>query len=105
MKMTELRLSQLVVDTTKQTIEITATAAIVDPKSGVAAWHKCSGNVWGAETQQKLQELFEAMELDIARVVMDGFDNQDGTRSPRTSSAGIGEHVGGGEPSDDPPQM
>lgn len=103
--MTELRLSQLVVDTQKQTIEISATAAIVDPKSGVAAWHKCSGNVWGPETQQKLQDLIEAMELDMARVVMDGFDNLDGTRSPRSAAAGIGEHVGSGESSDDPPQM
>lgn len=104
--MTELRLSQLVVDTTKQTIEISATAAIVDPKTGVAAWHKCSGNVWGPETTQKLQDLIEAMEFDMARAVMDGFENADGTRTPRSTAAGIGEHVGGGEPTDDdPPQM
>lgn len=100
--MTELRLAQLTVDTTKHTVEISATAALLDPQTGVAAWHKCTGSVWGPETQQRLRELIEAMELDMARVVMTGFDNLDGTRTPRPAqAAGIGEHVS----EDDTPQM
>jgi len=100
--MTELRLGQLSVDTTKHTVEITAVAAILDPKTGVAAWYRCGGSVWGKETQQKLRELIEAMEHDMARQVMEGYENLDGTTSPRPAqAAGIGEHVS----EDDPPQM
>ena len=103
LKMTELRLAQFNVDLTKGTLAITATAALVDPSTGVAAWHKCSGNVWGKETQEALAQLVMAMEEDMARAVMTNIDeSSDGvtvSRPARTTSVGgLGEHLGSNVP-------
>lgn len=103
--MTELRLAQLSVDMTKGSMEVKATAAIVDPATGVSCWHKGEGNVWSKETQKKLTELMQAMEEDLARAVMADATVLDGTKpaEPRRAvqAAGLGEHVGG----DGVPQM
>lgn len=102
--MTELRVAQLSVDLTKGSLEVKATAALVDPATGVSAWHKCEGNVWSKETQKRLQELMQAMEEDMARVVMvDGY--ADGTHASKpyrpAQEGGLGERVRG----DDVPEM
>lgn len=104
-KFTELRLAQLTVDTTKQTLELSATAALVDPRSpgAAAAWHKCSGNVWSSETMNALRELMEHMETDMARVVMDDVEGREDASPQRraTTPMGLGEHLSG----DNTPQM
>lgn len=103
-KMSELRLVQLTVDSTSQNLQVSAMAALVDPATNTAAWVKCNGNVWGKETMEKLGELMEAMEQDMARTVMDDVDTPNGvTGAPQRAQqpAGLGEHLNG----DDIPQV
>lgn len=106
-KFTELRLAQFSVDMTKSSMDINATAALVDPRSpgAAAAWHKASGSVWSSTTMEALKELISSMEADMARIIMDDIDAPDATRSARTQpkkTSGLGEHLTG---EDDPPQM
>lgn len=99
LKMTELRMAQFNVDLTKGSMSITATAALVDPSTGVTAWHKCTGNIWSKDAQEALTQLIEAMEQDMARAVMASIDeSSDGTAVSRpvrtTTAGGLGEHLG-----------
>ena len=103
LKLTELRLAQFNVDLTKQSMQISATAALVDPTTGSSAWYKCAGNTWGKSTVEKMKELMVAMEEDMARGVMDSIEPMDTSRSKPTAAqpVGLSEFLAG----KDAPQM
>lgn len=83
------------------TVQLKAKAAFVDKRTGQThGWTEGSGNLWSTATLQKMRELVELMEADLARV---HFDNAataptavatDPTASPGLSG-GIGEHLKG----------
>ena len=95
----ELRLAQLSIDLTKPTIEVHTTAALGDPTSGPIAWVKSSSNIWSPETQACLKALIQALEIDVARTVMDDVEPPDDpTNMRRQPPIGLGENLRGEEP-------
>lgn len=95
-----LTISNIMVDFTKQQLHIEATAAFVDSNTGEThGWTKAGGRVWSKESMQKLKELTELMERDLANLHLTETSGapKEGSNLITRNLGGISEHIGTGD--------
>lgn len=89
-----LAIGSIEVDFTKQTIQLKAVAGFINTATGdTHGWTRGEGGIWSTETLQKLQELREAMEKDLARLHFEGAVKKE-SKVLDQGTAGIGEFLG-----------
>ncbi len=104
----ELKVARIDVDRLANPEKVHVTAALIDNSTGrTTAWTTGDASMWSRETMQKLKELYEAMEEDMAKHLLSEHGVSDGkaTRAKPRSVSGIGERLGsadGTEPPDAP---
>lgn len=94
-KFDALALGELHVDFMKGQIHLEAVAAFVDShsKSGAThGWTKGTGTMWSKQTMDKLNDLKESMESDLASV---HFSSTDTAVRKGNDLGGLSEHLGG----------
>lgn len=95
-----IRVAEITVSLLEAPAVISAKAAFVNTKTGTThGWTTCKS--WSKETVEKLKELRDAMERDLAAT---HFEDGAITSSPTTASGGVrdafqglGEHLGAAE--------
>jgi hypothetical protein len=104
----ELKVARIDVDLLVNPAKIHVTAALIDNGTGrTTAWTTGDASMWSRETMQKLKELCEAMEEDMAKHILSEHGVSDGkaTKAKSRAIGGIGERLGsadGAEPPDAP---
>jgi len=91
-----LAVAKITIDFLQNPVKIHALAALVHTRGGqTLAWTEGNGSIFSTETMQKLQELREAMEIDLGRSVFaDGVTTDVAEPSTGVRVGGLGEHLG-----------
>lgn len=77
----------------KPTTVVSAKAAFIHTeKEATYGWTEGTGNVWSQETMQKLKDLRASMELDLAKVHLDGVGPVKESKGLDLDT-GIGEYI------------
>ena len=94
-----LTVAQITIDLLQNPAKVHALAALTNSKTGqTLAWAQGDGGVWSTDTMEKLRELREAMEEDLARALFaehSSVNTRPNTKGVKIET-GLGEHVGGG---------
>jgi len=89
-----LAIGNIEADFTKQTIQLKAVAGFVNTTTGdTHGWTRGEGGVWSTDTLQRLKELREAMERDLANLHFEGAVKKE-AKVLDQGSPGIGEFLG-----------
>lgn len=91
----EMRVARINVDYLLNPIKVDVMFGFSNTRTGrTPAFANATSGVWSPATMEKLKELCESMEADMARVVMAGGATGPATRAGAFSEGGLGEHVG-----------
>lgn len=90
----QLAVGEVEVDFTASPIKIEVTAAFVDSRSGEThGWTKGYGGIWSEETRNRLVELRESMEQDLAKLHFEGVGSTTTQGGVEFEPGGITEHL------------
>ena len=98
LKADQLVLGKFSVDWLRETMRVTALAALVNSKTGQThAFIDGAGVQWSTDTKRALDELRVCMESDLARVHLEGASVVEQTLASGSAGlkvSGLGEHLG-----------
>jgi hypothetical protein len=92
----EMRVVRITADFLLNPLKVDVMFGFTNTRTGrTPAFANATSGVWSPATMEKLKELCESMEADMARVVLSGGASS-ATMSPKSGYAegGLGEHVG-----------
>lgn len=93
-----ISIGSLNVDMMRQQLHLEATAAFVDADTGEThGWTKADGKIWSKSTMEKLKELTDSMEKDLAKMHFTETSSDGASRKPGMEVGGIAEHIKGGD--------
>lgn len=91
----EMRVARISVDYLQNPIKIDVMFGFTSTRTGrTPAFANATSGVWSPATMERLKELCESMEADMARVVLTGGATATSRSTGGISEGGLGEHVG-----------
>lgn len=94
-RMNMLSVAEVHIDASKGQMVVSSTAALIDRATGVTAWYKATGNIWSAETRERLSAFLSSIEHDLAGALLipDTVIEDPAQPEQATKAAGLGEYL------------